>query len=346
LEGRVYRYFDEDRENQLLLIKRIEDDRGNLLWEAERQSHQLIDDFYSAPILSVLRGTVTNGTARAANRNIVLRSLDPDIDSELVKASLRVPSFGKTGTTNDYVNATYVGFLPYPEHAGVNQLSPSHAYTIAAYVGYDTNEPMRRGGFKIAGGTGALPAWIEIAKTPIVEQKYAEKIEWQPLAEKKLTEVPFDYGDGTQRVTVPVHGAASLDERGDDSEETEADLDDVIDDYASSGKTFLQLAVGGRANNGVFFPTRRVSPFMARSKDISETPDSNVGEEPAPRDPVAVNAPQSLGSSTRSETSSEEAAKSAAPAVDKNPGIEKLTPRFPIPKFNIDDTFSSEDPVN
>ena len=346
LEGRVYRYFDEDRENQLLLIKRIEDDRGNLLWEAERQSHQLIDDFYSAPMLSVLRGTVTNGTARAANKNIVLRSLDPEVDSELVKASLKIPSFGKTGTTNDYVNATYVGFLPYPEHSGVSQLSPTHAYTIAAYVGYDTNEPMRRGGFKVAGGTGALPAWIEIAKTLILEQKYSEKIDWQPLVEKKMYEVPFDYGDGTQRITVPVHGAAALDERNDDSDEAEADLDDVIDDYASSSKSFLQLAVGGRANNGVFFPTRRVSPFMPRAKDQEEASDGPVADEPPPRDPVAVNATQSLGQSAPSEANSGDGAKSAAPSTDKTSGIENLTPRFPIPKFNIDDTFSSEDPVN
>lgn len=342
LEGRVYRYFDEDRENQLLLIKRIEDDRGNLLWEAEPQSHQLIDDFYTAPMLSVLRGTVTNGTARAANRTIVLRSHDPEVDAELVKASLRVPSFGKTGTTNDYVNATYVGFLPYPEHAGVSQLSPTHAYTIATYVGYDTNEPMRRGGFKVAGGTGALPAWIEIAKTLILEQKYAEKIEWRPFAERKFAEVPFDYGDGTQRITVPVHGAAALDERADDPDETEADLDGVIDDYASSSKTFLQLAVGGRANNGVFFPTRRVSPFLARASVQEDV----VSEESASQDSMAVNSTQSLGQSLSSEVNSDEAAKNAVPAADKNPGIEKLTPRFPIPKFNIDDTFNSEDPVN
>lgn len=341
LEGKVYRYFDEDRENQLLLIKRIEDDRGNLLWEADRQEHQLIDDFYSAPMLSVLRGTVTNGTARAANRNIILRSHDPATDSVLAKAALRVPSFGKTGTTNDYVNATYVGFLPYPEHSGVTQLSPSHAYTIAAYVGYDTNEPMRRRGFKVAGGTGALPAWIEIAKTLIIEQKYADKIEWQPLAEKKLTEVPFDYGDATQRITVPVHGAAALDERNDEPEETEADLDDVIDDYAASSRTFLQLAVSGRANNGVFFPTRRVSPFLSRQRDSVDQEDSFGTGDPVQMEPVAANSTQPLG-----KPASDESANNAAPAVDKNSGIEKLTPRFPIPKFNIDDTFSSEDPVN
>lgn len=347
LNGQVYRFFDEDRENQLLLVKRIEDDRGNLLWEAERQEHQLIDDFYSAPMLSVLRGTVTNGTARAANRTIILRSQDPAADAQLVEAGLRIPSFGKTGTTNDYVNATYVGFLPYPEHAGVTQLSPANAYTIAAYVGYDTNEPMRRGGFKVAGGTGALPAWIEIAKTLILEQKYAEKIEWQPMVEKKFLEVPFDYGDDTQRVTVPVHGAASLGERSDEPEDSEADLDEVIDDYASSAKTVFQLAVNGRASNGIFFPTRRVSPFIARVKesDVSEDPEPVV--EDVSSAPGAGSVPAApLETETAPIQKPGDVAKNAAPAAENASDNEKLTPRFPIPKFNIDDTFSSEDPVN
>lgn len=351
LQGKTYRYFSSEQENQLLLIKRIEDEQGNLLWEAEEQSHQLIDSFYSAPMLSVLRGTVTNGTARAANRTVVLRSQKPEEDAVLEKASLRIPSFGKTGTTNDYVNATYVGFLPYPEDSGTKVLTPENAYTIAAYVGYDTNEPMRRRGFKVAGGTGALPAWIEIAQSLIREKKYSEKIEWRPLVEKKANEVPFNYGDDVQKITVPVHGASAWNQDADGSDDTKADLNSVIDDYASSTNPAVRLALSGRNSDGVFTPTRRVIPFSARVKDA--TPKSTL--------PVA-----SQGGTGASEAV-EGSAKNSSPPME-NQGVpepstglaknipasegssdgakENLTPEVSIPKFKIDDTFNSEDPVN
>lgn len=346
LEGKTYRYFNTEQENQLLLIKRIEDEQGNLLWEADQQEHRLFDDFYTGPMLSVLRGTVTNGTARAANRTVTLRSKNPDEDSVLEKAGLRIPIFGKTGTTNDYVNATYVGYLPYPKDSGVKSLSPENAYTIAAYVGYDTNEPMRRRGFKVAGGTGALPAWIEIAQTLIREQKFSEKLNWRPMVEKKISEVPFEYGSDVQRITVPVHGASASDSENDGSDESRADLNAVIDDYASSGNSVLRVAVAGRTSDGVFVPTRRVSPLTVRVKTAAEP---EADQQPSVADPAAAaerkdGVPAELGNTPEAATS--DLAKNAPPANQPTPDKKNLTPDFPIPKFKIDDTFDSEDPIN
>lgn len=346
LEGKTYRYFNTEQENQLLLIKRIEDEQGNLLWEADQEEHRLFDDFYTGPMLSVLRGTVTNGTARAANRTVTLRSKNPEEDAVLEKAGLRIPIFGKTGTTNDYVNATYVGYLPYPKDSGVKSLSPENAYTIAAYVGYDTNEPMRRRGFKVAGGTGALPAWIEIAQTLIRERKFSEKLNWRPMVEKKISEVPFDYGSDVQRITVPVHGASASDSENDGSDESRADLNAVIDDYASSGNSVLRVAVAGRTSDGVFVPTRRVSPLTVR---VKSTPESEAAPQPSLADPAAFperkdGLPAEAGSTPESATG--DMAKNAPPANQPTPDRKNLTPDFPIPKFTIDDTFDSEDPIN
>jgi hypothetical protein len=39
-------------------------------------------------------------------------------------------------------------------------------------------------------------------------------------------------------------------------------------------------------------------------------------------------------------------AKNAAPVATPTPGKENLHHDFPIPKFKIDDTFNSEDPIN
>ncbi|MEN9827000.1 MAG: hypothetical protein RI953_2745 [Pseudomonadota bacterium] len=348
LEGKTYRYFSTEQENQLLLIKRIEDEQGNLLWEADQQEHQLVDEFYTSQILSVLRGTVTNGTARAANRTVVLRSKNPTDDSVLEKAGLRIPIFGKTGTTNDYVNATYVGFLPYPTDAGSTSLSPKNAYTIAAYVGYDTNEPMRRRGFKVAGGTGALPAWIEIAQTLIREQKFADKLNWKPMVEKKFSEIPFEFESDVQRVTVPVHGASvgGADNEGDGSDDSRADLNAVIDDYASSRNSVLRVALSGRYSDGLFLPTRRVSPLNVRVKGGAQ---NDPQSQSATTDAAAPGEKKddiqgAVGNSLPPPPV--DMAKNAAPVATPTPGKENLHHDFPIPKFKIDDTFNSEDPIN
>lgn len=349
LQGKTYRFFNSEQENQLLLIKRIEDEQGNLLWEAEEQEHQLVDGFYSAPMLSVLRGTVTNGTARAANRTVVLRSNNRDEDAILEKAALRIPTFGKTGTTNDYVNATYVGYLPYPEDTGAKSLTPENVYTIAAYVGYDTNEPMRRRGFKVAGGTGALPAWIEIAQTLIREQKYSEKIQWRSMLEKKWSEVPFDYGDDTQRITVPVHGASTANDDSDGTDESRADLNAVIDDYAASANAVVRLALSGKVSEGVFSPTRRVMPFNVRVKESTLKP--STASSPAQPSSDAATAAEAKDQQLPAVQgpapgSPGDLAKNAPAEVQPTPTKENLTPDFPIPKFKIDDTFNSEDPIN
>lgn len=346
LEGKTYRYFQTDQENQLLMIKRIEDEQGNLLWEYDQQQHELVDSFYSGAMLSVLRGTVTNGTARAANRTVVLRSKKAEDDAVLEKAGLRIPIFGKTGTTNDYVNATYVGYLPYPKGSSSKSLSAENAYTIAAYVGYDTNIPMRRRGFKVAGGTGALPAWIEIAQTLIREQDFADKIDWKTLLEKKNSEVPFDYGSGVQRITVPVHGASLSSGETDGSDESRADLNSVIDDYASSPNAVLRVALAGKQTDGFFSPIRKVAPISVRvKKETLKT--AGEAQQPAEgANPAGSKEPLMPDMIPSPPANPKDLAKNSPPVTEPTPVREKVSPEFTIPKFTIDDTFNSEDPVN
>ena len=95
------------------------------------------------------------------NGKIILRSDNDDTDKQLLADKITIPAFGKTGTTNNYTNGTYIGFLPYPAYKG-DSLSADNAYTIASYVGYDSNEPMVRKWYKAPGGS-AIPAWQEIA---------------------------------------------------------------------------------------------------------------------------------------------------------------------------------------
>jgi membrane carboxypeptidase/penicillin-binding protein len=79
-------------------------------------------------LADMLREVVRSGTARKAS--------SPDYDRA-----------GKTGTTNDFVDAWFVGF--------------TSRYTIAVWIGSDTTQSL---GDKETGGKTALPAWIRIAE--------------------------------------------------------------------------------------------------------------------------------------------------------------------------------------
>jgi penicillin-binding protein 1A len=287
LDGKVFRYFDEGASNQILVIERIEDSHGNLLWEANAKESQVLDSFYSPTMLSILHGTVTNGTAHAAYNNVVLRSSEPTEDEELKKLGIRVPIFGKTGTTNDYVNATYVGFLPYPEEEGTKELSARNAYTIASYVGYDSNEPMKKRGFKIAGGTGALPAWIETASILIKEQNFAKKLNWKELAEKKVKEVPFELGAEVSKITIPIHSSLVQGTSQDDDASGATDLNSGINDYSVNAKEPLFKAWLPGSGEGTNFAAKtKVSFFKAAKAGAIASPSST---EEIPAVPAALN---------------------------------------------------------
>jgi penicillin-binding protein 1A len=278
LTGKTWRYFSQGADNQVLAIERIEDINGQLLWEASPKVYQLIDEIYSGEMLGILRGTVTHGTAYAAHNAIVLEANSGEAKAPLQAARIRVPTFGKTGTTNEYVNATYVGFLPYPESAGVSQLDAENAYTIAAYVGYDSNEPMRKGGFRVAGGTGALPAWIETARALIREKGYAEKLGWKALVDRKVQEIPFDYGSGASTVRVGLHGSAVVENNGPADADDDADAN-TYNDYAVNRKGVVGTAVRGVVEKGVFEPKRKVSFFNPRSPSNGGAVDSENTEK-------------------------------------------------------------------
>jgi hypothetical protein len=273
LNGKTWRYFENGSENQVLVLERIEDLNGQLIWEAAGRSHQLVDTAYSAPMLSILRSTVTHGTAYAAHNAVLLSARTGESKAALEKAAIRIPTFGKTGTTNEYINATYVGFLPYPELSGTTELSAENAYTIAAYVGYDNNEPMKRGGFKVAGGTGALPAWIEAANALVREKDFASKLNWKALVENKVKDVPFHFGGELSTVRVGIHSSVIADSSGEvDAEEASEDANNYSD-YSVTRKGLVSIPLPGLVERGIFVPKRRVQFFtprvISRDGDVS-----------------------------------------------------------------------------
>ena len=115
--------------NEPYLIDRIEDFRGNTLYEHFYFGVQRFSQKSIYPLLDMMRGVVENGTGKVIRR-----------------MGFRHPAGGKTGTTNDYKDAWFDGF--------------TKDLSVSVWVGYDSNDSMiDRNGRGLTGGSAAAPIW-------------------------------------------------------------------------------------------------------------------------------------------------------------------------------------------
>lgn len=131
-----------------LLVERVSDVDGRTLYEARPVERRVTSPVIGALTADILRNAVEHGTGRRAAGAVRVDGLP-------------VPVGGKTGTTNDFRNVAFVGFVPHADGAG---FALAGGWTVGVYVGYDDNRPMSRGGIRVAGASGALPAWIGAAR--------------------------------------------------------------------------------------------------------------------------------------------------------------------------------------
>jgi penicillin-binding protein 1A len=136
------------------LVTHITDREGNLIEETRPQAVDAIRADTAYLMTSLLRGVVERGTAVRAN-------------------AMKRPIAGKTGTTNDYTDAWFIGFEP--------------ALAAGVWVGYD--EKRQSLGPKEEGAKVALPIWMEF---------WAEATKDAPIE---------DYAIPGNIVFVPVDGA-------------------------------------------------------------------------------------------------------------------------------------------
>ena len=122
-------------------ILKVTDRAGNVLEENRPEPKDAIRADTAYVMTNLLRGVVLRGTASEANE-------------------LNWPVGGKTGTTNDYTDAWFIGFDP--------------DITIAVWLGMDQKKPI---GNNMTGTTAALPIWIDIMKAWIGDRKDAPKFE-------------------------------------------------------------------------------------------------------------------------------------------------------------------------
>ena len=107
------------------LILRVEDAAGRVLWSALPRHTQAVSQTTAFLMSSMLADVVSGGTAAGART-----------------AGFRLPAAGKTGTTDDYADAWFVGYTP--------------RLLAGVWFGLDQPAPIMRNGF---GGVVAVPAW-------------------------------------------------------------------------------------------------------------------------------------------------------------------------------------------
>lgn len=126
-------------------IIRVEDASGNVLWQAEPQRKQVLDSLAVYIVRDLMKGVLNNGTGYPAR------------DPQRGNLPYTIPGAGKTGTTNDYTDAWFVGFTP--------------SLLAAVWFGFDKPRTIMRGA---EGGTLASPVWgqfmrrVYVSSTPPV----------------------------------------------------------------------------------------------------------------------------------------------------------------------------------
>ncbi|MGZ8382217.1 MAG: penicillin-binding transpeptidase domain-containing protein, partial [Nitrospira sp.] len=131
-------------------VKSVKDNTGKVLEVTEPEPHEVIAKEAAYLITNMMEDVVQRGTGQAAK-------------------VLGRPIAGKTGTTNDYINAWFIGGAP--------------NLVTGVYVGFDDRRSL---GESETGARSALPIWIAFMKEAL----------------KQLPVMPFEIPDGVTFVKV------------------------------------------------------------------------------------------------------------------------------------------------
>jgi penicillin-binding protein 1A len=110
------------------LVQRVEDRRGNVLWQAPAARHQVLDAGVAFLTLTLMEEAVNTGTGTAVRAN-----------------GFWQPAAGKTGTTNEGKDVWFVGLTP--------------DLVAGVWLGFDRPRPIMPGA---SGGRLAAPVWADV----------------------------------------------------------------------------------------------------------------------------------------------------------------------------------------
>lgn len=129
-------------------ILKVTDYDGRVLEQNYPDVQEVISQRTARTMTSMLRDVVLHGTGIAATR-------------------LKYPVAGKTGTTNNFTDAWFVGFSP--------------SITCGVWVGFDEKKTL---GNRETGAAAALPIWIDFMATAL--PRHGPRADFLPLSEKDL----------------------------------------------------------------------------------------------------------------------------------------------------------------
>jgi len=170
MNGKVWRIADDHRSTMTPIITKIADRHGNTIWDYEPRPKALLPAPVSRSVTEILHMVMEKGTGRKARDAVRLVR-----DLAGTPFDIPIPTFGKTGTANNFTNSSFVGFVP-GHNASSRSFDLTNGYVVASYVGYDDNAPMTSRRTRIYGASGALPVWIETVNTVINSKTYAENL--------------------------------------------------------------------------------------------------------------------------------------------------------------------------
>lgn len=176
----------------LAVIDRIESESGEILYKPDKVAKKVVDEKTRIAIGHILENVINFGTGRQARSKVRLPAVGLEKGAKNL-ANLPLPLLGKTGTANNYTNASFFGYLPgFSDEKPV--LTTANGYTVGAYVGYDDNAQMRNGSVRISGAAGALPIWIDIVNFLATSTDIARKLDPAEVAANGLTLARQDQG--------------------------------------------------------------------------------------------------------------------------------------------------------
>jgi penicillin-binding protein 1A len=114
-------------------IRKVTDYEGHVLEENYPEAKDVTTSRTARILISLLEDVVQHGTGMEASK-------------------LKHPLAGKTGTTNDFTDAWFVGFSP--------------SITCGVWVGFDEKKPL---GSNETGGHAALPIWIDFMRVALAD---------------------------------------------------------------------------------------------------------------------------------------------------------------------------------
>ena len=134
-------------------IRRVEEADGLPMRQATPEVREVISLDIARKMMLLLRAVVDHGTAAAAS-------------------SMKHALGGKTGTTNNYTDAWFIGFSP--------------SITCGTWIGFDDRQSL---GEKETGARAALPMWMSFMKVALADRPNEEFA--RPNAPKKAIDLPL-----------------------------------------------------------------------------------------------------------------------------------------------------------